>query len=81
MSPAETPHGTWDIRMQSKSFTNGVACTRCTNCEPDLDYIALLKREIAELRKVKAQFGYEVNVSTTTRKTKSVAFQFQLNPD
>lgn len=66
MSPTETPHGTWETRLNvSKSFNGSTTgpCSRCTNCDPDLDYVALLKKEIVDLRKNKAQYSTEVSVS------------------
>ena len=67
MSPTETPHGTWETRLNvSKSFngsTHTAPCSRCTNCDPDLDYVALLKKEINDLRKSKSQYSIEVSVS------------------
>ena len=65
MSPTETPHGTWETRLNaSKSFNGSNSqCNRCPNCDPDLDYIALLKKEIGDLRKSKAQYTAEVHVS------------------
>lgn len=65
MSPTETPHGTWETRLNaSKSFNGSTSpCNRCPNCDPDLDYIALLKKEIVDLRKSKSQYSAEVHVS------------------
>ena len=67
MSPSETPHGTWETRLrQNKSLVNGntspINSSRCTHCDPDLDYVALLKKEIVDLRKLKAQYTSEINV-------------------
>ena len=66
MSPTETPHGTWETRLNpSKSFNGSTSpCSRCPNCDPDLDYVALLKKEIVDLRKSKAQYSAEVHVSS-----------------
>ncbi|XP_067945808.1 rap1 GTPase-activating protein 1-like isoform X2 [Watersipora subatra] len=63
MSPTETPHGTWETRINvSKSFNGSPSpCSRCPNCDPDLDYVALLKREILELRKSKSQYSTELH--------------------
>jgi len=64
MSPTETPHGTWELRLNgNKSYVDGGSCNRCPNCEPDLDYIALLKKEIVDLRKSKVHYATEVQVS------------------
>lgn len=61
MSPTETPHGTWETRLHVSKSLNGVS--RCNNCDPDLDYVALLKKEIVDLRKMKSQYSTEINVS------------------
>lgn len=65
MSPTETPHGTWETRLNASKSFNGSTSPgiRCPNCDPDLGYITLLKKEIGDLRKSKTQYSADVTVS------------------